>query len=272
MKDILAREKPKYFYKYRPLSSDKELEFLLSVLNNDSLYWSSPLDFNDPFDCAPVPIISGSKEKKKLRLRKIIRRNAPNASWSELSKLYRTAESRRPREIEEDIIAANKSLMKMTSVCSLSELNDSILMWSHYASNHSGICLEFCSLSEQGWDRLADENIYFEKCLPVIYKKERPVIDLLSIESEELFKDSLLTKAEFWQYEREWRLIEYKEKPGLRKFPHKCLTGLIFGAKININHKKILTDAANKRASPPNLYQSEFDRRMFKLNISQIVD
>ena len=33
-------------------------------------------------------------------------------------------------------------LRERTWICSLSKINDSLLMWSHYANNHKGICVE----------------------------------------------------------------------------------------------------------------------------------
>jgi hypothetical protein len=36
-----------------------------------------------------------------------------------------------------------KDIQKATKLCSFSECNDSILMWSHYAKDHKGFCVEY---------------------------------------------------------------------------------------------------------------------------------
>ena len=55
------------------------------------------------------------------------------------------------------------SLQKEVDACGILSLcakNDDILMWSHYASSHRGICLEF---------KAGDNDPFFAYALPVTY-------------------------------------------------------------------------------------------------------
>ncbi len=72
----------------------------------------------------------------------------------------------------------------------------SILMWSHYGANHTGICLEF----HVG-------NGLFLDAPAVEYLSEYPTILTEELFTPATVKSILLTKAECWKYEDEFRLI-----------------------------------------------------------------
>jgi len=76
----------------------------------------------------------------------------------------------------------------------LTPFPDSTLMWSHYAANHSGICLEFDV-----------DNPLFRNARPVRYRSTYPEWALHDIEENIL--ELVLTKSMDWAYEREFRLI-----------------------------------------------------------------
>lgn len=48
-------------------------------------------------------------------------------------------------------------------VC-LSEVYDSMLMWSHYAQNHTGYCIEY---------DFEENDMFYRHLYPVIYTKDR---------------------------------------------------------------------------------------------------
>lgn len=91
---------------------------------------------------------------------------------------------------------AKKFLENSYTTC-FSEKNDDFLLWSHYSSKHSGICLEF-TLAHPGLfpyelrlprkpditeyekrlsEHKLDEHIYWERINPVKYQKEQPFIN-----------------------------------------------------------------------------------------------
>jgi hypothetical protein len=95
---------------------------------------------------------------------------------------------------------------KNSGVVCLSEVNNSILMWSHYAQNHTGICIEFHRTPDSP---LGDPEI----CTPVQYSSNYPVIDfgkmLLNRDGQTL-NLMMRYKADCWAYEKEWRVITDK--------------------------------------------------------------
>lgn len=96
--------------------------------------------------------------------------------------------------------AKAKSDMKRYGVLALSEVNNNVLMWSHYSDEHKGLCL--------GFDRNDNNDLgAWEKCAPVIYSEDLPKFEPLDLEDSATVTEVLTTKASFWSYEREWRII-----------------------------------------------------------------
>lgn len=78
------------------------------------------------------------------------------------------------------------------------------LMWSHYASSHNGICVEY------DFEYASEDLINF--LFPIVYNNNRPLIKLNKIkqnntQSKVTMVKSLLTKSRDWSYEDEWRII-----------------------------------------------------------------
>ena len=87
--------------------------------------------------------------------------------------------------------------------CSKSPEN--ILMWSHYGEQHRGLVLEIET------DIFCDERLFFSEILKVDYELDRPLATALFDDTTEAFardaRKSLKTKAEFWSYEQEFRVL-----------------------------------------------------------------
>ena len=82
--------------------------------------------------------------------------------------------------------------------CSLSKINDNKLMWSHYAKEHTGICIGY-------------KFLY----LPNYVGKEKVLYKDTNIPEKDIFKsimDYWRIKSEDWEYEQEVRLLHYGEK------------------------------------------------------------
>ena len=89
----------------------------LATLSKGTLQFTNSFYFNDPFDCHPSLIDFSSD---------------PGGRYGDVFKDWIRAEKRNTHD----------RLRENTWICSLSKINDSLLMWSHYANNHKGICSE----------------------------------------------------------------------------------------------------------------------------------
>jgi hypothetical protein len=88
--------------------------------------------------------------------------------------------------------------VKTLGFVSFSDNWKSPLMWSHYARNHTGVCLGI--------------EIPEERVQPMNYQRERLelLLKMSPLEAaidDEIIKQVVTTKFEEWAYEREWRYI-----------------------------------------------------------------
>ena len=138
------------------------------------------------------------------------------------------------------MLGASKSIQAMLAerrIYCLTPKGGNILMWSHYADNHRGICLEFS---------VAD-NPLFRTAKEVVYRKEYPHWVPCDINDKPgLVMELILTKSCDWRYEEEYRLVSV-EKSALSNFlqlhgdlfrlPHGALKSVIMGCEAD--HKNI---------------------------------
>ncbi|MCK9365010.1 MAG: DUF2971 domain-containing protein [Syntrophales bacterium] len=125
--------------------------------------------------------------------------------------------------IDQDSLVTAKADMKNYGVLALSELNNNILMWSHYADSHRGICIEFerTDTNELGkWDY----------CIPVQYQQELPSFNLHELGDSKAVTQALSTKGKYWEYEQEWRILTYESNKH-HPLPGK-ITAIIFGLNM----------------------------------------
>lgn len=96
-------------------------------------------------------------------------------------------------------------------------------MWSHYAYNHEGICIQF--------ESIRDFNV-FGWAIPVEYGKDYPIIDWLKPPELEDYENIFLKKSYDWKYEKERRIVEPNKANKPLLFQGGALTGVIFGSQV----------------------------------------
>ena len=120
------------------------------------------------------------------------------------------------RAINSVIVQECQELQKTANsfrIACFAETPYSMLMWSHYAKNHQGFCIEYETPDYS--DNNAD---IYHNLFPVIYTDTRTDLTNLSLNwkstgilsAEDLwdfYKYGLLCKSLDWKYQNEWRLI-----------------------------------------------------------------
>ena len=178
-------------YKYRSFESEYFEDFFV----NKRIYFSKPDELNDPFECKPhVEIPTGQAELHHLANNWL---NAQGITKLEDRKRHTAYIMHNLSNPEEAINRLHDMLSNYGLFCFASS-PASILMWSHYASDHTGFCIEFNLSSDYHMIHLGP---YFK----VNYQEHYPAfnIDLLfdnELEAlEEYNKMSLLTKSKISQ-------------------------------------------------------------------------
>lgn len=254
--------RPKKLYKYRSCSSANDLKFVMSTIANNEIFLASSWSFNDIFDCRPV--IRGECTDAEF-ITRYVKRAQKNGVKKSIGHLIMDAKAacghptRDPRN-EPVSIFMQKELAKTISLAGIycvTEKNDNLLMWSHYADNHKGVCLEFNG-----------ESPLFREVMKVLYEKERPVINTLrDLDVQTVMNNALITKSIDWKYEAEWRFIRQKNGVGVIQISPDALTGIIFGAACDPKTISDISNANSARLNPVPLYNAAADERHFNLSI-----
>lgn len=177
---------PVFLYKYY---GDKPRK--LEMVKANRMWYSAPCNFNDPFDCE----ISINEDE----IFKSVLRAFPDArgirkgsyKWKEFSGLIH-------QELKTLQIVFDKLKYSMGISC-LSESNDSLLMWAHYANNHRGMCVEY-ELPE------IVRQLNFSP-IPIVYSRERVSFCSLDLDRPnedaiKVFNESITSKSPSWCYEK----------------------------------------------------------------------
>ncbi len=245
-------------YKYYPYNSNS-----LSVLIDKRGWFSKPASLNDPFDLGIdfVNYINSIDFGYAIKVLK----NQPGISSEKKNELdrIRKLECNFPDPLAraESLKAMNKKKredLKNSGVFCMSELNDNILMWSHYTDKRTGFCVEFVRSPQNQLGNIEITN-------PVIYSCHCPSPFLFSDEGRKrIFDDLFLTKWKGWSYEREWRLIN--EKGDIKLPLPGDISAIIFGLKMPLQNKETIK---NIFAGNPNIIYRRAEKvpNSFKLKI-----
>ena len=256
--------RPTKFYRYRQIVGESA-KYLERTLCHNEIYFPAPITFNDPFDCLATFSYEGTDDELINDYMRIARKHGPLVSEAELrldAEQMLVDPSRNPRSATASNAIQDQYARTVRSeigVLCISEVCDDILMWSHYADFHRGICLEFDG-----------EAMFMQHANRVTYAKHRPKIDAYRDSNDTKLDKALLTKSDHWSYEREWRLIRYQGGPGVVAFRPENLTGVIFGVQAVPENVKLVTDWVNQRATRAKLYQACVNRHAYALDIVEV--
>lgn len=202
----LTKSSPSLMYKYQSINNNS-----LAGLESGTFYYAGVEKFNDPFELVTHPDICSDAFADNYREYEGF---SPNLS----SQQCREAFQNNWREFSKDV-----------GVVSLSRRRDILLMWAHYASDHSGMCLEF-------------EFSTISEFYPVRYSNSLPVAAKVARGSwiPQAFSELLTVKHTGWQYEKEMRLISVGANRSISYPKHCKLTGVTFGTKTSQNDVRLV--------------------------------
>jgi hypothetical protein len=245
---------PNAFYKYCAFNKTFETR-TEKMFKENEIYFARPEQFNDPFDSRVGISYEGTEEQWRNFFDDWYRRNEPSLLPERRRYKVNICLSNR-NNIPESL---SYSFLKQMGVYCMSEINDDILMWSHYSEGHTGFCLKFDV-----------NNEFFGRSQKMDYSKNYPNVNFFTNTQLEKTQAMLLTKAQHWAYEKEWRIIDHKEGSGIKHFPEKHLMGVIIGCRMpEENKQKIIKWCANRNPCPA-LYKTKPKAREFGLDIVQI--
>jgi Protein of unknown function (DUF2971) len=248
----ITRKLTRKLYKYRSFGINS-----LRLLSKGEIYYANPRSFNDPLDCDPTIQVDTDrasierlcfrmlteKHDKEKALKKMGNHRYMSTEYGD----YKTdpkVEKYYMRLLGSEIKQLVDAEMASRGVLSLAERWDCPLMWSHYADEHRGLCIEYDM----------NDNVC-SHIKPVDYRCPRSIkiTELMqwklnnAAEAKQNVLDTyFFTKSSQWRYEKEWRDIHPSN--GVRPAPFR-ISGVYFGlrcdAAVRTSIVKLLVNSAS---------------------------
>lgn len=211
---------PNALYKYRSLASDVDISRLRTIVVDSELYLSSRAQLNDPFDASAVAIVTQHGPTRIRWARELAKRE--NVPYKDRKRFL--AQMSSPQFAKQRALLALNYTLDNSGIFSLGGDPRDILMWSHYSSSHTGVCLRF---------ELSQDPETFLHALPVQYSERYPLIDWITTTYADSTISALLTKSPHWRYERERRIVVENAAGKFVQFQPRALTHVIYGCKTS---------------------------------------
>lgn len=246
----MGKEKPEYLYKYCTIN-----RHTLNMILFNEAYFSLPKDFNDPFDCNIIPeLIYTPEEQKKFIAKFKEERNGTEEKCLNLFK--KTKET-----FEQEFRGTYENIRKKLRIFCLSAVNNNVMMYSHYADKHRGICLEFSVIKDPFFEVM--DYVRYENKIPIFH----PFSEDMNLILKELPIIEVLTKSCSWCYEEEWRIMKPGPNPDIHKFPSNILTSIIFGYRTQPTERLLIEKIIKDRAITVHLKEAIRKENSFELEI-----
>jgi len=244
------------FYKFKTINKR-----IIESIVTRTIFAPRPENLNDPFDC-------------QVDLEKVFERALTLASGEKFKFIKSFYENK--------VFIENwKNEISSKGVYSFSLINSEVLheplMWSHYADEHRGVCLEYIIpknfIIENLMKQSLDNNLTL--CNLVDYQDNGFVNCILEAPqnlegfTEALLRKYLLTKSPSWHYEKEGRLI--MRKGGSIKLPNKCLHRVYFGLCSSSSDIELITELAKRYSECNSFYRVIKGNGDYALSTEEIV-
>lgn len=268
---------PEHFFKY------VEPETAKIILKNQTLRWSAPSRFNDPFDVQfdlhvqydRAKIVEEAldemwaiyAEKKQFvvanalgAVLKMLSLRPNVISRDEFVGHLRLGLEGSLKKLEETLPSLHSTLRKHLSpiqLLCLSQTHDNLLMWSHYAQKHAGVVLRLSCPGDENSPLLMAREVQYRKEMPLLFDHSRLLKYLTgqaTLNAETMMDAALLTKADDWAYEQEWRVVYHGREPVAfsdDNFAPRQFTAVYFGCRITEQDQKEIESLA--LAANPNI-------------------
>lgn len=250
------------------------------ILHQRLIRFTPPGSFNDPFDCLPY-FQEYDPAQLQMMVNKVVEEERARLSlagiyrsddeWSRAKENLIRMYSENPlylpsRQLNDSLRPRMNSTVGVLCLCAS---NRSIVMWSHYASSHTGFLLGFDSENEFFQHR-PDEPDDIGKLRKVTYSSKR-------VSDKDPEADFFFTKNDEWTYEQEWRILRFlknadktpAENIHLFAIPPSAIREVIIGclAPSDLIADLVLAKQANPDLGHVRFYRAKLSPNSFQMDI-----
>ncbi|MFC1824860.1 DUF2971 domain-containing protein [Thermodesulfobacteriota bacterium] len=307
----------KYFYKY------VTPETAFKIFHNCKLKYSSPVTFNDPFDVQtkvgydfemadmlksigdeiyrllqdendPVGDTTNHIFMGILKARQNYKkgsRRIPKHVFDVLRKAGDESAAKQAEQYFENLNSWWRNFVKASRVFCVAEEHDNLLMWAHYAKDHTGAVIKFKCLRELDTVLCIAGKVDYVEKPPVIANRDEYIKYITGQDTQTINHDSLiykqfLSKSNHWCYEKEWRVwkppynpanpVVPKDSKGkeilfyLEPFNPQEIHSIYFGCKMDDGDRKKIENELSGDFRHVNKYLCHRNESEYKLDFELI--
>lgn len=251
-------------FRFSKIANDN-IGYLNHLFIEKKLFHSTPLNFNDPFECKPHFIWPKTQSKSENIIQHLIKAAQNSGLKQKDAKLLVAKSMSQPGLIEKTIYDIAQNCFSEMRICSFTTDKNNLLFWSHYADSHRGFCIEF--------DATKFPISYAYK---VQYTDQYPEIIYPTPLDARALRPALI-KSKHWEYENEFRTIF---QPELRE-PKNDGESLILngneiknvylGACISDKNRDLLLEIISKGSFKPQIWSAKLAKTSFSLDFIEYV-
>ena len=202
----MADEKPVpgRLWKYRAWNDhDRAKEFAANMIIHGELHFSSKKQLNDPFEYRWRDHYPKDPREIDAFVAELVEKQFKNESHLRKAIHFRALRQDVEERAQRHGGVSPTDTVITAGVFSASGTEKDILMWSHYADHHHGICIG-----------IRPSRVVGKRFLPVEYRDDIPIMNIWEhVKENPEFVIYSLFKSERWAYEAEWRTMDRKVGP-----------------------------------------------------------
>jgi len=275
----MKEEYPNVIYKYRYLDDEGHI---LDMIKKGEIWLSSARNFNDPFDTAITHRFDELYDNKIAEdwARAVVKREMPYLTPDEIEKCVSKKLTEIRNNPDDYIEKAKERIIEIQynkfGICSFSESNNNILLWSHYARNHTGVCIGFDTEVIINYaNQIAEKEKELLDLVKVKYSNEYPKFSLFksALNKDDLTDifNLLYTKSSDWSYEKEYRLIYWEKTNFGIQLGSKAISEVILGCCITPEHRENILEICSSLDNSPSVYQANKSHKEFSIELEKIL-
>lgn len=266
-KRVLLRQMgmPSRLYKYRaipPADDTMGRARLEDFLVNNRLWLGTVSAFNDPFEGRADYVVPYRGAELRHALERKYRELGFGSQDAKLK--VDSGDVANPKRMEERARQGNMRLLETVGVCALGTNATSPLLWSHYAQEHSGICVQLRPVMDL-------EALIAH---PVEYNDTYPILSDMLEPPEARKTLPIMRKSTAWEYEKEWRIVALDAPNTHRAFAPDAMGAVILGMRISDADKAYvlaLMDERQRRYSVrPTVYVATAAKLRYRVEIRRL--
>jgi hypothetical protein len=230
---------PHFRYKYLPIDhrNERSIDKAHDLIVGSRMFLSDPTRFNDPFDMKARVVFEGTVDQRRQRFKALIAAQS-RVNYKERQRLLTQFMTRPVEEWLAALEGIFAQSVRDVGVFSMAGDPRSILMWSHYGQNHTGICIQL---------EIAHDPRAFALSVAIDYEDKYPILNYLNPDWGSEVRQVITTKHPGWSYEKEWRIIHMNGANSYYYFKPAVVSRIILGSRISQENVDVIKRLLSER-------------------------